>query len=168
MICGVGAAKPRNEKMVMGTDKEKTLYQPQDSFWRRLALACVKRFVSVDIIAVNSPIDMSSMSLVSKMTGGQLYYNQKAGQHYRNTVMMNLRRNLLRKQGWEAVMRIRVSQGLAVSDYYGNFNMWTEDDMEIVSIDCDKSVAVQFKYAKDLLNKPVSVQAALLYTNQVT
>jgi len=164
--CGPGTAKPRNEKMLLGTDKEKTLYQPQDAFWRRLALACVKRFVSVDIFAVNTPIDMSSMSLVSKMTGGQLYYNPKAGEHYRNTVMMNLRRNMMRKQGWEAVMRIRVSEGLAISDYYGNFNMWTEDDMEIVAIDCDKAVAVQFKYTKDLLNKPVSVQAALLYTNQ--
>ena len=75
---------------------------------------------------------------------------------------------MMRKQGWEAVMRIRVSEGLAISDYYGNFNMWTEDDMEIVAIDCDKAVAVQFKYTKDLLNKPVSVQAALLYTNQVS
>eukprot|EP00658_Telonema_sp_P-2_P019557 TRINITY_DN1771_c1_g1_i2.p1 TRINITY_DN1771_c1_g1~~TRINITY_DN1771_c1_g1_i2.p1 ORF type:complete len:345 (-),score=108.70 TRINITY_DN1771_c1_g1_i2:197-1231(-) len=50
--------------------------------------------------------------------------------------------------------------------YYGNFNMWTEEDMEIVAIDCDKAVAVQFKYAEESLSKPVSVQAALLYTTK--
>eukprot|EP00656_Telonema_subtile_P053557 TRINITY_DN7791_c0_g1_i2.p1 TRINITY_DN7791_c0_g1~~TRINITY_DN7791_c0_g1_i2.p1 ORF type:complete len:369 (+),score=129.26 TRINITY_DN7791_c0_g1_i2:209-1315(+) len=80
--------------------------------------------------------------------------------------MMNLQRNLLRKQGWEAVMRVRVSSGLSIANYYGNFNMWTDEDMEIVALDCDKAMAVQFKYTADVLTKPVCVQAALLYTTQ--
>ena len=168
--CGPGhSAKSRNEKGLIGTDKEKELYQPQDNFWRRLGAACVKRFVSVDIFAVsNTNMDMASLSHVSKVTAGQVYFNTAEGQHYRNTVMMNLNRNMQRNQGWEAVMRIRVSKGLEISNYYGNFNMWTDHDMDIVSVDCDKAVAVQFKYVDDLLKHPVCIQAAMLYTNRVS
>jgi len=167
--CGPGhSAKSRNEKGLIGTDKEKELYQPQDNFWRRLGAACVKRFVSVDIFAVsNTNMDMASLSHVSKVTAGQVYFNTAEGQHYRNTVMMNLNRNMQRNQGWEAVMRIRVSKGLEISNYYGNFNMWTDHDMDIVSVDCDKAVAVQFKYVDDLLKHPVCIQAAMLYTNRL-
>jgi protein transport protein SEC24 len=167
--CGPGhSVKSRNEKSLIGTDKEKELYQPQDNFWRRLGAACVKRFVSVDIFAVsNASMDMASLSHVSKVTAGQVYYNSLEGQHYRNTVMMNLNRNMQRNQGWEAVMRIRVSKGLEISNYYGNFNMWTDHDMDIVSVDCDKAVAVQFKYVDDLLKHPVCIQAAMLYTNRL-
>lgn len=61
-------------------------------------------------------------------------------------------------------MRVRCSEGLSVSDYYGNFSMSNDTDMDIVSIDCDKAMAVQFKY-EGKLPKSVSFQVALLYTH---
>jgi len=162
---GPGKGKPRDEVRLYGTDKEKTLYQPQDPFWRRLGMACVQRLVACDIFCyAQKPLELPSVSIVSKLTGGQIYFNNQAKPEDKQTLIMNLRRNMSRNQGWEAVMRVRCSENLSISDYYGNFSMQNDTDMDIVSLDCDKAMAVQFKY-EGKLPKYVSFQVALLYTN---
>jgi len=162
---GPGKGKPRDEVRLYGTDKEKTLYAPQDAFWRRLGLACVNRFISVDVFSyAQKSVELPSVSIVSKLTGGQVYFSNATAPTDRETLLMNIHRNVTRNQGWEAVMRVRCSEGLSISDYYGNFSMNNDTDMDVVAIDCDKSMAVQFKY-ESKLPKNVSFQVAMLYTN---
>jgi len=162
---GPGKGKPRDEVRLYGTDKEKTLYAPQDSFWRRLGMACVQRLISLDVFCYASKAaELPSVTMITKLTGGQVYFSNAPDKTDKLTLNWNLHRNMTRNQGWEAVMRIRCSEGLSVSDYYGNFSMSNDTDMDLVAIDCDKAMAVQFKYDKKL-PKSVSFQMALLYTH---
>merc|ERR1712023_45016 len=127
-------------------------------------MACVQRFIAVDVFAyIQKGAELPSVSIVSKLTGGQVYFNNAQSASDRQTLLMNLHRNITRKQGWEAVMRVRCSEGLSISDYYGNFSMSNDTDMDIVAVDSDKAMAVQFKY-ESKLPKNVSIQVAMLYT----
>jgi protein transport protein SEC24 len=77
----------------------------------------------------------------------------------------DLKYQLSRSFGFDAVLRVRVSNGLKTEDHYGNFYMRNATDMEISGIDALKSFAVALKHEGKLEERGDSyVQAALLYT----
>ncbi|KAG6513913.1 hypothetical protein ZIOFF_024250 [Zingiber officinale] len=77
----------------------------------------------------------------------------------------DLRWNLSRPQGFEAVMRVRCSQGLQVQEYAGSFCKRIPTDIDLPAIDCDKTIMVTFKYDdKFQENSECAFQCALLYT----
>lgn len=77
----------------------------------------------------------------------------------------DLRWNISRPQGFEAVMRVRCSQGLQVQDYSGNFCRRVPTDIDLPAIDSDKTIMVTFKHDDKLQeNSECAFQCALLYT----
>lgn len=77
----------------------------------------------------------------------------------------DLKYHLSRSFGFDAVLRVRVSNGLKTEDHYGNFYMRNATDMELAGIDSLKSFAVALKHEGKLEERGDSyVQAALLYT----
>lgn len=72
-----------------------------------------------------------------------------------------------RETGYQALMKVRCSNGLQVSNYHGNFLQHTFGaDLEIGSIDADKALGVLFSYDGKLDPKlDAHFQAALLYTS---
>lgn len=59
---GPGALKPRDEVKLQGTDKEKTLFVPQEVFWRNLAEECVDLGVGVNLFLFpNQAIDVATL-----------------------------------------------------------------------------------------------------------
>ncbi|KAF8646424.1 hypothetical protein HU200_065851 [Digitaria exilis] len=58
----------------------------------------------------------------------------------------DLRWNISRPAGFEAVMRVRCSQGLQVQDYFGNFCKRVPTDIDLPVIDSDKAIMVTFKH----------------------
>lgn len=48
-IIGPGALKPREDTKLYGTDKEKTLFVPQDPFYRTTAEECVDAGIGVNL-----------------------------------------------------------------------------------------------------------------------
>ncbi|KAJ0762972.1 putative sec23/Sec24, trunk domain, sec23/Sec24, helical domain, Gelsolin-like protein [Helianthus annuus] len=77
----------------------------------------------------------------------------------------DLRWNVTRPQGFEAVMRVRCSQGLQVQEYSGNFCKRIPTDVDLPAIDCDKSIMVTLKHDDKLQDgTECSFQCALLYT----
>jgi protein transport protein SEC24 len=77
----------------------------------------------------------------------------------------DLRWNISRPQGFEAVMRVRCSQGLQVQDYFGNFCKRVPTDIDLPAIDSDKTVMVTFRHDDKLQeNQECGFQCALLYT----
>lgn len=72
-----------------------------------------------------------------------------------------------RETGYQALMKVRCSNGLQVASYHGNFLHHTFGaDLEIGSVDADKAFGVLFSYDGKLDPKlDAHFQAALLYTS---
>lgn len=73
---------------------------------------------------------------------------------------------MTRNTGYQALMKVRCSNGLQVSAYHGNFYHHTFGaDLEFGVIDADKAIGVMFSYDGKLDPKlDAHFQAALLYT----
>jgi protein transport protein SEC24 len=73
---------------------------------------------------------------------------------------------ITRETGFQAMMKVRCSNGLQVSAYHGNFIQHALGaDLEIGTIDADKAIGVIFSYDGKLDPKlDAHFQAALLYT----
>lgn len=63
-------------------------------------------------------------------------------------------------------MRARVSAGLTVSEYFGNYTRKNPTDIEVGGVDSDKSFTVLIKHDEKLKEEnPVYMQFAMLYVN---
>ncbi|KAK6233036.1 hypothetical protein SCA6_003109 [Theobroma cacao] len=77
----------------------------------------------------------------------------------------DLRWNITRPQGFEAVMRVRCSQGIEVKEYHGNFCKRVPTDVDLPGIDSDKTIMVTLKHDDKLQDgSECTFQCALLYT----
>ncbi|XP_078660546.1 protein transport protein Sec24C-like isoform X3 [Branchiostoma floridae x Branchiostoma belcheri] len=175
-----GKLKNRDDRKLLGTDKEKTLFQPQTSFYQTLGKDCVAQGCCVDIFLFpNQYVDVATVSEVCKLTGGQLYkYNffttEQTGQHHNPMEAVNdgerfiqdLTQDIQRPIVFDAIMRVRTSTGFRPTDFLGNFYMSNTTDVELAAMDCDKAVAVDFKH-DDKLSEELGayVQCAVLYTS---
>lgn len=151
----------------MGTEKEKTLYEPQDYFWRKIAQDFVVAGISCDLYSFpTSYLDIATIGSLSAMTGGncQWYPNfnaEKDGMAFVN----DLFRTTTRTFGYDALLRVRCSTGLRIEDHYGNFYMRNATDVELAGLDSQTTVAVTIKHDGKLEEKAdASFQCALLYT----
>nr|CAB3489788.1 unnamed protein product [Digitaria exilis] len=123
--------------------------------------------VCVDLfLTTQAYVDIASISVVPQTTGGRVYYYYPFSALSDPAKLFNdLRWNISRPQGFEAVMRVRCSQGLQVQDYFGNFCKRVPTDIDLPAIDSDKTVMVTFKHDDKLQeNTECGFQCALLYT----
>lgn len=72
-----------------------------------------------------------------------------------------------RETGYQTLLKVRCSNGLQVASYHGNFLQHTFGaDLQMGTIDADKSIGVLFSYDGKLDTKlDAHFQAALLYTS---
>ncbi|KAK5666067.1 COPII coat Sec23p-Sfb3p heterodimer component [Batrachochytrium dendrobatidis] len=164
---GPGALKNREDVKILGTDKERQLYESQEYFWKKLAQDCTTNGIGVDTyLFPNAYIDVATVGMLSAVTSGDtyLYMNfdaNKDGEKFIN----DMQRALFRSYGFDALLRVRVSDGLKVTDYYGNFYMKNSTDIELAGIDSLKAFGVVLKHDGKLDEKQdAHIQAALLYT----
>lgn len=162
-----GKLKNRDDRRLINTDKEKTLFLPQSNVYESLAKDCVASGCCVDLFLFpNQYIDVASMGLVTMLTGGTLYkYNQfqvhTDGQQFIN----DLGKDIEKRIGFDAIMRVRTSTGFRATDFFGAIYMNNTTDVEMAAVDSDKAVTVEFKH-DDKLSEDVGalVQCAVLYT----
>ncbi|XP_033839368.1 protein transport protein Sec24D [Periophthalmus magnuspinnatus] len=162
-----GKLKNRDDKKLIGTDKEKTLFQPQKSVYEQLAKDCVANGCSVDLFLFPSQyVDLTTMASVPSHTGGSVYkYNnfqvETDGEHF----LRDLRKDVQKPIGFDAVMRVRTSTGFRATDFFGAIHMNNTTDVEMAAVDCDKAITVEFKH-DDSLGEDTGalIQCALLYT----
>ena len=111
--------------------------------------------------------DLVSLGQVCRRSGGQLSY-VSAYQHAKHALKLQreVLRGVTRPAAQEAVLRVRCSTGLCVENYYGSFNKTLEGDIEMPSLDADKTLAVELRLEADIAaeKKEASVQCAVLYT----
>ncbi|XP_041075978.1 protein transport protein Sec24D-like isoform X2 [Polyodon spathula] len=111
-------------------------------------------------------VDVATLGDIPMHTGGSLYkYNnfqiQSDGHHF----LSDLRKDVEKRIGFDAIMRVRTSTGFRATDFFGAIYMNNTTDVEMAAVDCDKAVTVEFKH-DDKLSEDTGalMQCALLYT----
>uniref|UniRef100_A0A8C3LJX3 SC24C protein n=1 Tax=Chrysolophus pictus TaxID=9089 RepID=A0A8C3LJX3_CHRPC len=163
-----GKLKNRDDKKLINTDKEKTLFQPQTSFYSNLAKDCVAQGCCVDLFLFpNQYLDVATLGVVTYQTGGSIYkYAYFQVRTDQDRFLNDLRRDVQKEVGFDAVMRVRTSTGIRATDFFGAFYMSNTTDVEMAGLDCDKTITVEFKHDDKLSeDSGALLQCALLYTS---
>ncbi|KAG6736780.1 hypothetical protein POTOM_060325 [Populus tomentosa] len=172
---GIGALSAREAEgrsnISAGEKEAHKLLQPADKTMKEMAIEFAEYQVCVDVfITTQTYVDIASISVIPKTTGGQSFGWFHAAYLVRDIAAMILRRELLGAllqsctmisdgmshslKGFEAVMRVRCSQefdvvcffiGIQVQEYHGNFCKRIPTDIDLATfceIDCDKTIMV--------------------------
>ncbi|CAI8605195.1 unnamed protein product [Vicia faba] len=168
---GIGALSAREAEgrtnISAGEKEAHKLLQPSDKTLKDLAVELAEYQVCVDVfVTTQTYVDIASISAIPRTTGGQVYYYYPFSALSDPAKLYNdLRWNVTRPQGFEAVMRVRCSQGIQVQEYYGNFCKRIPTDVDLPGIDCDKTFMVTLKHDDKLQDgSECAFQCALLYT----
>ncbi|KAF5297356.1 hypothetical protein FQR65_LT01286 [Abscondita terminalis] len=163
-----GKLKNRDDRKLLGTEKERTILLPQTQAYLQLGQDCVSAGCAVDLFLFNNAyIDIATIGQVSRLTGGEVFkytYFQADldGERLVNDVITNINKPI----AFDSVMRVRTSTGIRPTDFFGHMYMSNTTDMEIAAIDCDKAVALEIKHDDKLTEEDgVYIQVALLYTS---
>lgn len=110
---GLGALKPREIQKILGTDKEKQLFEPQEYFWKKLGQECAVNGVNVDSYFFPTDyIDLATLGALSALSGGDSYIYQHFDANRNGMKFANdLQRNLARTFGYDGLLRVRASTG---------------------------------------------------------
>jgi len=166
---GPNSLTNREDKTVYGTEAETALLNPVDNRFKEFALLYCRDQISVDIYAMSEQqstsqyLDLASLSGLCKFTGGVCeYYSTDATEKLFHDVV----RSLTRETGFEAVMRVRASSGLKISNFYGNLFIRGHDLLALPNIDADKAFGVEFEHTGSFVSTPnACLQVAVLYTS---
>lgn len=163
-----GKLKNRDDRKLLGTDKEKTILIPQCQNYNQLGHECVQNGCSVDMFLFNNAyIDIATIGQVARLSGGEIYkYTYFQAEIDGKRLVEDIIKNVSRPIAFDAVMRVRSSAGIRATDFYGHHFMTNTTDVELASIDCSKSVAIEIKHDDKLPpEENVYLQIALLYTS---
>lgn len=143
---------------------------PATDFYKRLALDCSAQQIAVDLFLLNSQYcDVATISGISKFSGGCMHHIplfSTSKPQLVKTLQKCFERYLTRKIGFEAVMRVRCTRGLAIHTFHGNFFVRSTDLLSLPNVNPDAGFGMQITYEESLADvKSVCFQAALLYTS---
>ena len=165
---GVGALKPREQPGIMGTPNEIKLLKPEVTWYKDTAVEFSRQQISVDMyLFPYQYMDLASLGELAKCTAGAMhsYVNfNEANDSPR--FESQLHKALTSTTAFEAVMRIRCTKGMRITNFYGNFFIRGTDLLALPN--CNSDSVFAFDLAHDEQNvtcSHVTVQAALLYTS---
>ncbi|KAI0835984.1 beta-sandwich domain of Sec23/24 [Hypoxylon sp. FL0890] len=167
---GPGRLFMRDDGKYPGGEIDKKLFSTEHPAWRKIAEKMVATGVGIDFFLAapsGGYLDIATIGHVSSTTGGETFYypNFVAGRDNAK-LSLEIKHTVTRETGYQALMKVRCSNGLQISAYHGNFIQHTFGaDLEIGVIDADKAVGVTFGYDGKLDSKlDAHFQSALLYT----
>ncbi|PAV65587.1 hypothetical protein WR25_12286 [Diploscapter pachys] len=144
---GPGSLTQREDPNQRAADDVQNL-GPATDFYKRLALACTGHQVAIDLFMLNRQYaDVATLSDIAKYSTGCIYYFPGfdfVNEDYQlKRFEKILTRYLTRKIGFEAVLRIRCSKGLSLSNFHGNFFVRSTDLLSLANVNPDSAIAVQ-------------------------
>ncbi|CAH0775026.1 unnamed protein product [Bemisia tabaci] len=166
---GPGKLAPREDPALRASENVQHL-NPFTDFYKKLALDCSAQQIAVDLFVINSQyVDIASLAGISKFSGGSIYHiplfsavNQT---HVENLEKM-FTRYLIRKIGFESVMRLRCTRGVSIHTFHGNFFVRSTDLLSLPNVNPDAGYGMQVSIDENLTDiSNVCFQAALLYTS---
>lgn len=163
-----GKLKNRDDRKLLGSEKEKTILTPQTTFYNNLGQDCVTAGCCVDLFLFpNAFIDIATLGQICRLTGGQLYkYSYFQADIDGHRFLEDLRRSVEKCVAFDAIMRVRTSTGIRPTEFYGNYFMSNTTDVELASVDCNKAITTYIKYDDKLVEEEGAYfQTAILYTS---
>lgn len=167
---GPGRLFLRDDGKQHNEDFEKKLFSTEHPGWRKIAEKMSQAGVGVDFFFASPNggyLDVATIGHVSATTGGEtFYYPNFTYPRDREKLIFEVVHNLTRETGYQALMKVRCSNGLQVSTYTGNFlESKFGTDVQLGIIDENKAFSVIFKYDGKLDGTlDAHFQSALLYT----
>jgi len=173
---GEGALKPRDEVKLLGTSGESALLRPQSAFYKVQATECSRVQVCIDMFfcppagqqGTPLSLDLATLGTAARYTGGKIFYypgfNAASRPEDAAKLAGDLSAFMAREVAFEAVIRIRASQGLSVNAYYGNFFLRSSDLLALPNVNPDHSYAAQIILEDTLAAPIVCFQTAVLHT----
>ncbi|KIX95019.1 uncharacterized protein Z520_09329 [Fonsecaea multimorphosa CBS 102226] len=168
---GPGRLHLRDDGKGRDTDAERRLFTTEHPGWKKTASAMVTAGIGVDFFlaaAGGGYMDIATIGHMSRLTGGEMFfYPNFVAPRDSLKLRLEIQNSLRRETGYQALMKVRCSNGLQVSAYYGSFLHHSFGaDLEIGTVDADKAIGVTFSYDGKLDAKlDAHFQAALLYTS---
>ncbi|KAM9331260.1 protein transport protein Sec24B [Gastrophryne carolinensis] len=168
---GVGLLQSREDPNQRSSTKGIQHLGPATDFYKKLALDCSGQQTAVDLFLLSSQYsDLASLACMSKYSAGCIYYypsfHHKHNAAQADQLKADLDRYLTRKIGFEAVMRIRCTKGLAIHTFHGNLFVRSTDLLSLANINEDAGFAVQMAIDESLTDTSLACfQVALLYTS---
>ncbi len=164
---GDGALKPRENPGLMGTPNEAKLLRPQMTWYKDTAVEFSRAQISVDMyLFPYQYIDVAALSELPKVTAGTLntyvgFDSVRDGAKFET----QLSRRLTQPTAFEAVLRIRCTKGMKISNFYGNFFIRGTDLLALPNCSADSVFGFDLVHDEQSINTPyVTIQSALLYT----
>lgn len=165
---GDGALKPREQPGIMGTPNETKLLRPEATWYKDTALEFSKQQISVDLFLFPYQyMDLAALGELPKFTAGTLhsyvsFNQQKDGQRFEE----QLQKTLTQKTTFEAVMRIRCTKGMRITNFFGNFYIRGTDLLALPNTTEDSVFGFDLVHDdQNIASNYVTIQAALLYTS---
>lgn len=164
---GDGALKVRENPRVMGTPDEVKFLRPEIPWYKDTAIEFSRAQISVDMFLFpNQYMDVASISELATVTAGSVYsypgFNMtKDGSKFESQLL----RRLTQPLAFEAVLRIRCTKGMRISNFYGNFFIRGTDLLALPNCSPDSVFGFDLVHDEQSVNNPyVAIQSALLYT----
>ena len=165
---GDGALKQRENRALMGTPNEVKLIRPEVTWYKDTAVEFSRQQISVDMFLFPYQyMDMASMAELPRYTAGSVHsyvsFNyKKDGPRFEQ----QLNKVLTQTTAFEAVMRVRCTKGMRISNFYGNFYIRGTDLLALPNCNADSVFAFDLAHdEQNVTSNYVTLQAALLYTS---
>lgn len=163
---GAGSLHPRENAAENDNSQN---FLPATDFYKSLSLECTGHQIAMDLFTFNTQYaDLASLTEIAKFSTGCVYhfpnFNIYNDDFQRKRFEKIFNRYLTRKIGFEAVLRIRTSRGLALSGFNGNFFVRSPDLLAYANCNPDSALAAQVTI-EEKLPQVVCFQSALLYTS---
>ncbi|KAI1623302.1 hypothetical protein EDD37DRAFT_667058 [Exophiala viscosa] len=168
---GPGKLHMRDDGKGRDTDAERRLFTTEHPGFKKTASAMVTAGIGVDFFlaaAGGAYVDVATIGHLSRLTGGEMFfYPNFVSPRDSLKLQEEVKHAVHRETGYQALMKVRCSNGLQVSSYHGSFLQHSFGaDLEIGTIDADKAIGVTFSYDGKLdAKQDAHFQAALLYTS---
>ncbi|KIV76859.1 hypothetical protein PV11_08713 [Exophiala sideris] len=168
---GPGKLHMRDDGKGRDTDAERRLFTTEHPGFKKTASAMVTAGIGVDFFlaaAGGGYVDVGTIGHLARLTGGEMFfYPNFVSPRDSLKLRDEIKHAVYREIGYQALMKVRCSNGLQVSSYHGSFLQHSFGaDLEIGTIDADKAIGVTFSYDGKLdAKQDAHFQAALLYTS---
>lgn len=167
---GKGKLSIRDEASVAGKTKEASaLLTSNNSFYKSFAIDCNKSQITVDMFLCGSSYqDVATLSNLAKYTAGQTHFypawNASSIEDI-NKFTKEFSNHLSMECAFEAVMRLRCSDGIKGTAFYGNFFSRSSDLLSFPSFPRDQSYFIELSLDHDIKRSVVYFQTAVLHTS---
>lgn len=167
---GPGALRSRAPADFSASSKVEML-KPSTVFYQDLAKKYAKSGVGMDLYSFSSSfVDLATVGHIAHSTGGHVHnYANYVGQRDGKKFIAEFVKHNTAECGTQCLLKVRCSNGLQVTKYFGN--IYTDEnhpdsDPFIGCLDADSTIGVLFQHDGKLDTKlDAHFQAALLYTS---